>query len=112
MIFPATYFAMDPDGTFRETERGSMSWNTILDDICSGQYEVVRVFKAHGPVWSDVTEAMVDQVYSRVVNGTSEFIPSFLELHDHVSCAALRSHWMHPVQRRHERAENYVEAAA
>ena len=109
MNWDRTYFAMDPDGTFRETQRGRESWTTIHDDIVSGQYEVLRVYRA-GPVagpdqtiitgFEDVSSLMAEAVYETVCAdgpGDHHFIPSFLKIHLPGDAQLLAEEWRrHP----------------
>jgi hypothetical protein len=82
LIFAKTYIAIDVDGTIREQSlRGSDAYLSIVDDICSDQYQVVKVMKLWNASISDVTENVVDEVYNRIINEPGEFIPAFLKEH-------------------------------
>ena len=111
--FQRTYIALDTDGTIREQPyRGTEAYLDIVEDIASGQYEAASVFKLHNAFISDVTEAVVDEVYSRVINSPSSFIPGFLKEHlDRESYNVLLASKQTVAERRGERAENAADRA-
>ena len=108
LIFAKTFIAIDTDGTIREqSNRGTEAYASIVDDICTDQYQVAKVMKLWNSSLSDFTEIVVDDVYNRIINEPGEFIPAFLK--EHLSRAdynLLLSVKEHPGRRRIEFAEN------
>lgn len=106
LIFPRTYFAMNADGVFFETERGSIGFDAIVADIVDAQREdITRVFRATCDRWEDVTSLVVDAVYDKLRRGDGPYIPPFLDMHDRVNADALRDFWKTPEDRAREQAE-------
>ena len=113
-FLPRTYFALDADGEFRETVPGPKSYETIVNDIATGEYEVVRVYRARGGKFDDVSSLVCDAVYERLSNrgpGRTAFIPSFLTLHDPEWAERLRQSWLSPEEAKTEREDAAADRA-
>lgn len=113
LIFAKTFIAIDTDGTIREQSlRGTEAYASIVDDICSDQYQVARVMKLCNATLSDFTEVVVDEVFNRVINEPDEFIPAFLKEHlSRVDYNVLLSVKENPGRRRIEFAEDRADEA-
>ena len=113
LIFAKTFIAVDTDGTIREQSlRGTEAYMSIIDDICTDQYQVARVMKLWNSTLSDHTDIICDEVYDRIINEPGEFIPAFLKEHlnrkDYNILLSVKSH---PAHRKMERAEDAADRA-